>query len=499
VPSSSLKWLFTAGAIASLPGIVLACGDDEATSEPGIDLPGRNPKDEAGTAAVDSSSPEGDGSKAPAFVHTPFDINHVLIGGQSNSVANSGTPVLSVTQPFTNLMFDTGVMPMKQCEDGEGCKAYDEPKAFKPLVEGDMFFPYPVETPASGLANQITHLAKTSHGQANHDVLASIHGRSGNTYACLRKTNCNYKPGYLPPFEQAIREVTNAKALAAAAGKTYAVRAVAVIHGESDHNSYTDGSQEFPLDGTDGKPGGTADYSDALVEWQRDYETSIKAVTQQSLPIPLLVSQISGWNDTPMSRVAQWQVDAHMKAPGKVVLIGPSYAIPLRQDDCLHFTNEGERRLGQYFAKVYSQLVFEGKTWEPVRPKTVTRDASVITVVFHVPKPPLVLEQTLINRVGLANEGFAYTDNGAGGAPPAITKVEITAPDTVKITLAAAPTGDAKRLRYAMNQTPGTCIGNPNGARGTLRDSDDTKPLISSDTNAPPLHNWSVHFDVSVP
>lgn len=473
----------------------VACADDETPSDPTINLPDRNPREnEGGGSPLDASAQE---EAAAPFEVVPFDINHVLITGQSNSVANGGDPILTTTQPFANIMFNTGVMPMKQC-DGEGCKLYDDPTSFVPLVEGDMFFNYAVETPASGMANQISSFATTKHKQAKHDVLVSVHGRSGNTYSCLRKGNCNYKPGYLSPFEQAIKEVTNAKALAMAANKSYVVRAVVTIHGESDHNSYTDGTQEFPLDGTDGKPGAVADYSDALVEWQRDYEAAVKAITSQTQAVPLLVSQISGWNDTPVSRVAQWQLDAHQKAPGKVVLVGPSYHLPLRQDDCLHFTAEGERRLGQYFAKVYSQIIFEGKSWEPVRPKSITRADAVITVAFHVPRPPLVFEPTLIARANLANEGFTYTD-AAGAATPAITKVELAGPDTVKITLAAAPTGANKRLRYAMNQTPQTCIGNPSGARGTLRDSDDTKPLISSNTDAPPLFNWAVNFDVAVP
>src|SRR5689334_14232965 len=87
---------------------------------------------------------------------------------------------------------------------------------------------------------------------AKHDVLVSGHGRSGNTYWCVRKGGCPYDSDPPPagrgktiPFEQGTAfsagafaghgEVADAKALATAAGKTYAVRAVLAIHGESDH------------------------------------------------------------------------------------------------------------------------------------------------------------------------------------------------------------------------------------------------------------------------
>lgn len=495
--------------VCLLPGALLAsaaCGDDPEPSDPAIPLPNR-PSDEAGTSDALVAADTGPNP------YVDFDINHVLITGGSNAVSNGATPPLTTAPAFSNLRFDTGVMPMKGgysnpgnhgsaripgCDD-EGCISYDPPKSLTPLAEGDMFFDYPVETCATSLANEVSNLATTVHKQVRHDVLVTVHGRSGNTYQCLRRGGCNYKPDYLNAFAQAQLEVTSAKGLAAALAKTYAVRAVVAIHGESDHISYSAGRQEFPLDATDGGVGAIADYSDGLLEWQRDYEAAIKEITGQTLPVPLFISQLSGWTDTAMSRVAQFQLDAHVKSKGTVVLVGPTYALPIRQDDCTHFTNEAERRLGQYFAKAYASTVFEGKTWEPVRPMTVTRDGAIIKVVFHVPKPPLVLDSTLIDKTNLRTEGFDYLD-ASGSSAPAITKVEITAPDTVTITLAAVPAAAAanKKLRYAMNQPSGACAGNPKGARGTLRDSDDTMPY-GLPAGTPPLFNWAVHFEVPVP
>lgn len=433
------------------------------------------------------------GTRAAPYVD--FAINHVLVTGQSNAVANSGTPVLSKAQPYANIMFDTGVMPMKGC-DGAGCRTFEAPSSFVPLVEGDAFFGYGVETSAAGIANEIAHLARTQylgvvHGlPRDHSVLVSLHGRSGNTYWCLRKGGCDYKAGYLSPYEQGMMEVAAAKDLAAKRGASYVVRAVLAIHGESDHYSYTDGSQEFPNDGTDGTPGKIRTYADGLLEWQADYEASVVAITGQAQPVPLLISQMSGWNDAPYSAVAQHQLEAHVRAPGKVVLVGPSYHLSTDQHDCRHFTNHGQRRLGEYFAKVYARVVFEGRPWEPVRPRSVHRDGAIITVTFHVPAPPLVLDTQRVAEV--TSYGFTYQDDS--GAPPAITNVALTGPDAVAITLASAPVGGAKRLMYAQNQVPFTCIGSAAGARGNLRDSD-----ASPSEHGYDLHNWAVHFDVAVP
>ncbi len=475
-----------------------ASGNLGQSSSGGPNEPGPDGAGGASSSSGSSGSPDGGGDPGtPAVPYVDFAVNHVLITGQSNSVANSGTPVLSTAQPFSNVMFDTGVMPMKQC-DGAGCRAFDPPSSFVPLVEGDFFFGYGVETSAAGVANEITLLAKQRYqgvvqglpADRDHSVLVSLHGRSGNTYWCLRKGGCNYKPGYVSPFEQGMMEVEAAKNIAAAANKSYVVRAVAAIHGESDHYSYTEGSQEFPIAGSDGTPGQVQTYADGLIEWQADYETGIKAITGQTLPVPLFISQISGWNDTQYSKVAQFQLEAHERAPGKVVLVGPSYQLPTDQNDCRHFTNHGQRRLGEYFAKVYARVVFEGKSWEPLRPKAVTRDGAAITVTFHVPAPPLVIDTQRVAEV--ASYGFTYTDGS--GAPPAITSVDVTGPDTVKITLASPPTGAQKRLLYAQNQVPLTCIGTPFGARGNLRDSDASPSQYGYD-----LHNWAVNFDVAVP
>jgi hypothetical protein len=504
-PFTSVFVLLALGLAASATS---ACASDENTSssidgtEPGTPgAPGAGASSSGATSSGGPASPNGAdggvvGDPEPAAVpYTDFDVNHVLITGQSNSVSNSGTPVLSSGQPYSNLMFDTGVMPMTGC-DGAGCKTFATPTSFVPLTEGDRFFGYAVETSAAGLANEVAMLGRDRYQGVipklplDHRVLVSNHGRSGNTYWCLRKGGCNYKPGYLSPFEQGMMEVAEAQKIAEAASQSYAVRAVAAIHGESDHYSYTDGSQEFPQSGSDGTPDKIQSYADALVEWQADYEAGIKAITNQLVPVPLFVSQISGWNDAVTSKVAQFQVDAHVMAPGKVVLIGPSYHLPIDQQDCLHFTNHGARQLGEYFAKVYARVVFEGKPWEPVRPKTLTREGNVIRVAFHVPSPPLVLDTERVAET--ANFGFGFDD--ASGASPAITKVEVTGPDQVTITLASAPTGPTPRLTYAQNQVPRTCIGTPRGARGNLRDSDATPSKHGYD-----LHNWSVVFDVAVP
>jgi hypothetical protein len=430
---------------------------------------------------------DADGGEPPPVPYQHFDVNHVLSTGQSNAVANDGKPVLSTTQPYANLMFDTGVLTGTGC-DGNGCTSYEQPTSFVPLVEGDTFFS-PIETMSSGLANEATKLAREKYlvGKpiTTHDILVSLHGRSGNGYWCLRKGGCDWWPGrgYIKPFDDGMRQVTDAFALAKAAGKTYVVRAVTAIHGEHDHYGK---EAYFPLPGTDGKAS-IVDYGHGLEEWQRDYEDGVKAITGQTVPVPLLVSQYSHWNDRPTTTIAYEQLAAHVRSKGKVVVVGPTYVLPY-SSDCLHFKGHGERHLGEYFAKVYARIVLEGKKWEPLRPIAISLQGNVITATFLVPKPPLVLDTQLVSNPG--NYGFEVVDDS--GATPAITNVALAGPDTVKITLAAAPTGANKRLRYAY--TFNGCGGSGTIARGNLRDSDDTPSQNGYD-----LSNWSVHFDEPIP
>jgi hypothetical protein len=437
-----------------------------------------------------------------AFV---YDVNHVISTGQSNAIANGGG-VLSTTQPYNNLSFNTGVMTAGTC-DGNGCKTYQAPTSFIPLVEGDSFFNFATETMSAGLANQATYLAKNIYWPANPVVtdfasLVSLHGRSGNVYFCLRKGGCpTWYPGqnYLQPFTEGMQQVTNAKAIATALGKSYAVRAVTAVHGESDNDNYFTG---FPHVGTDGTAGKITNYADALVEWQQDYESSVQAITGQTAPVPLLISQMHGWTWSAARTRAYTTLDqykAHKRALGKVVIVAPGYSLPFATD-WLHYTATAQRRLGEYFAKAYMHTVVTGLPWEPVRPQTLTRAGNEITVKFIVPTPPLALDTTLVSALPDNAYGFEYTDDS--GAPPTIQSVVLVGADSVKITLSGVPTGGNKVVRYAFTRqftagcaAGGNCQPGPRtGVRGNLRDSDTTP----SQSGGAPLHNWGVTFEEPV-
>ncbi|MBX3225542.1 MAG: hypothetical protein KF795_33865 [Labilithrix sp.] len=385
------------------------------------------------------------------------DVNHVLVTGQSLGVGVSGAPALSLTQPFGNLMFNTGVMA-----GGEDLES------FEPLVEGDNIpgSKAIVETMSAAFANLVAELGRADGGEA-HDLLLSVHASGAKSYAQLKRGTKAYANG--------MAQVTAGRDIAKRLGKTYVVRAVANVHGESDHAEKS------------------TRYASDLLAWQAAYEKDIQALSGQSEPVPMFQTQISSWTKmmggTETSAIPGAQLAAHVKSSGKVVLVGPKYHLQYSKDG-VHLTSKGYQHMGEDYAKAYRRVVLEGKTWEPLRPIATTREGAVITVKLAVPSPPIVLDTALVADPG--SYGFEYSD--ASASPPSIAKVEITAPDTVVVTLSAVPSGDDRRLRYAFTGIKGAPSGPQTGARGNLRDSDATRSRTGH-----PLYNWCIHFDEPVP
>lgn len=378
-------------------------------------------------------------------------LHHVLITGQSLSMG-ALSEVVSVQQPFDNVSFSPGVRAGGAGLDG-----------FIPLVE--TFDGSQGETLASGMANLLSARALAAGGQ--HRSLVSAHGVGGQPYVALRKGTV--------PYANGMAQVAAGWALAQAQTQPYAVRAVMVVHGETDH---INGNAAYALD---------------LLEWQSDYQADIQAMTGQTLPIPLITDQMSSFStlgtNTTSSAVTQQQLEASRAQPDRIVLMGPKYVLPYVPDG-IHLTGDGERWLGEMHAKVFEHVLVRGEPWRPVSPRSIVREGAQITVQMWVPAPPLVLDEVTVSNPG--NFGFGYTDSSE--APPTIVSVTQVGDDSIRITLSGVPVGGNQRIRYAMNGVAGQPAGPMTGARGNLRDSDAT-----ASRHGYALHNWCVHFDEPIP
>lgn len=409
--------------------------------------------------ASDPASP-GTGARSPGEPPPPYvplpptdasprgSIHHVLGTGQSLAVGALGSPPLSTTQPFSNRMFAGGALAGTS---GLG--------SFVPLVEGAGTG---VETMSSGFANLISSLAIA--GGATHDLLVSVHAVGGAPYRSLKKGTAPYALG--------IEQVTAAHRIAGSLGLAYDVTAVTSAHGATDHVE------------------GNTRYAEDVIQWQRDYETDVQAITGQRTPVPLFHTQYSSYTSyDATSAIPSAQLRAHVESKGKVVLVGPRYPFVYGPDG-VHLTNEGYRLMGEYYAKAYRRVVVEHGTWEPVRPKTIVRSGAVVTIRFHVPSPPLVLDTTRATNPG--SYGFEWVDDGP--TTPTITGVTVASADEIAITLSAIPTGMNRRIRYAYTGTKGAAGGLRTGPHGNLRDSDTTPSRHGYE-----LFDWCVHFDEPAP
>jgi hypothetical protein len=369
-------------------------------------------------------------------------INHLLSTGQSLAVGLNGSPVLSSTQPYSNLMLSG--------------------TSLVPLVETS------VETMGSAMANIITNLIAGN----NYQVAVSNHGVSATGYIGLKQGTA--------PYANGMDQVTKAKAAATILGTPYRVIGVTVVHGEGDSIS-----------------GGTASYEGWLRQWQIDYETDVKAITGQVGTIPLYTDQMSSQtgNNMATSGMPLAQLAAAENNPGKIILVGPKYQYPYV--DNVHLTNQGYRMMGEYFGKVIKKVAVDRATWTPLSPSRIERSGNTIYAQFNVPVAPLVFDTTIVSA--RTNYGFEYSDSTSSAS---ISSVELEGTDTVKVTLSATPTGSSQQLRYAYTGTAGSNPGpqNAGSAAGNLRDSDTTTALSGNI-----LYNWTVHFgkdittDIAVP
>lgn len=433
----------------------------------------------------DVANPELDAGRVDAgasprpYVHR--DIQHIVSVGQSLSIGSSGYPALTTGPDYPDLMFVGGLRPRGMGLEGF-VQLYEtalDCDPCPPLIVDTNSCPVTctastptVETISSGLAGYARWQAEMLYADEvsprnTHRMLVSLAGARSLPFESLNAPS--------EWWDEALAQVDAAKSLADAAGESYGVSAITCIHGETDH-AYHHSVRPNP-------------YEDFLVEWQTGLERAFQERTGQSEGIPMLYSQMSSWHalgtqETPRMPIAtslipQAQLDAALTNPDSLYLVGPKYM--LDYVDEIHLTNHGYRQLGEYYGKVYTQVILRGESWQPLHPTALVRDGSSLVVRYHVPVPPLVLDLERIDDP--SGRGF-HIEPGNGQTledMPAVTAVTVVDADTVRIDLSSTPPAGAL-LGYAMRSYDGEM------PRGLLRDSDEAPSRYGYE-----LFNWAVH------
>jgi hypothetical protein len=430
----------------------------------------------SGGPVCDFAGNGGTSPVSPGDIRAPWDWAGVVGTGQSLAVGQNGSPLRSTTQPYNNLKLSTGTaawpvdpndttLSMVQLTEPIGRRAPTYPSSWPENIAG--------ETMHSSMGNQITALV-TQAASRDYVSVQGEFGENGQCYTYLRKgATENGVNGRA--YAATLIETQAITRLAQAAGKTYGVGAITVVHGECD--------------------AGNSSYEDNLVELWTDYNADIPPITGQTESIPMLLSQQNSTNDHSASTLAQWKVG--VDHPADFVCVGPTYQY--ESSDGTHLFADGYRQLGEKFGQVYFERVVLGRDWQPLGPTSVERDGRVITVHFHVPVPPLVWDtilqaphQSKTTQWALG-KGFEVR---AAATNVTITSVEIVC-DAVRITVDSDLPASGVTVSYALygdtdfRSTP--VMGTKRW--GLLRDSD---PFVGSNTQLP-QPNYCVAFELPVP
>lgn len=377
---------------------------------------------------------------------------HIISSGQSLSMG--ATAAVSTVQPPTAnrlLTIQDGVRLTNQ--DGTLDPGMVAP--FKPLVAKTQ------EVPVVQLCGQLNRIRGIP---GDSGVLASCHGRGGMPIASLGKGSLFYA--------NSMTSVAASKAEADNLAIGYEVPFVDWIQGENDSGA---------------APGY---YLGQLLQLQSDYEMDIKAVSGQTGKIPLLLDQISNWTaptyNRTQSNVPLEQLRVALDYPDRFYCAGPKYWLPTSPDG-VHLTSESSMKLGAMHARA-AQAIINGNSWLPTHAISATRSGAVVTMRFHTPHGPLVVDTVNVSDPG--NLGVRYVDDSSSAE---VQSVKVIGDNIVEVILSTIPSGTNPYIGIADIGVAGSAAGPDTGARACLRDS---SPDL--DAYGQPVFNWACHQRIEV-
>jgi hypothetical protein len=275
-------------------------------------------------------------------------------------------------------------------------------------------------------------------------------------------------------YQAALIQTQAIARLAKQAGKTFGIGAIILTHGETDC--------------------GNRDYETQLLQLWKDYNADLSAITGQSRPIQMILSQQNALYT--ISTQIQWKIG--LDNPAGFVCSGPKYQYPYFKDH-VHLTTEGYRQLGEKYAEVYFQRIILGSNWQPLQPTSMEQNGTAITIHFHVPNAPLAWDSAMNDPHTAIPEwrnGKGFEVQTAAGARIPIADVQISGSDSVIIHCVINP-GPGAHVRYAFTADPKPMHSPFAGTVhwGLLHDSD---PFVGIDTRVP-QPNYCVAFELETP
>lgn len=306
------------------------------------------------------------------------------------------------------------------------------------------------ETIANGMADSLKArlMTKRESGQPGMSVpsrdgpphfLVAYAGQGGRQIQELSKADLSTDPrtpenrrhggGY---YKTSLDDARRAMSQTAAIGKKFDILALCWMQGEANGGP-TGGIKPTRWDDEIPREQGLEWYRDQLIAYRKQWSDDLRSITGQQGEIPMFTYQTLG-------PAGEAQLMATDKDP-HIHMVGTHYAMASAINsrrpggiygDPIHLSADAERWLGQQFAKVIFEVTHRSTKWTPLRPTKASVDPSRTSVLveFHVPHPPLILDETFLPRQespmsgGYASlYGFQLRDDKGVAYP--ITKLDV--------------------------------------------------------------------------
>jgi hypothetical protein len=304
------------------------------------------------------------------------------------------------------------------------------------------------ETPLHGAVNHIRLKQQEESPEIDNRFIATSAGTPGEPIEAFSKES--QVNTYYSDFQSALKY---AKRIITKSVSPITCPAIFWLQGEWNYQGYGSGL----VSGS--KPTADKDeYKQLLVKLKNNMQRDIQERYLQDEK-PLFITYQVGAQYTLGTKVAIGMAQLEASNEYKdIVCAGPVYPMT---DVGGHLDGNGYRWYGEMLGKVYYKTKISGEDFRPLQPKRVAKDpedTKKVYVTFHVPVPPLVLDENTLKKE--TNYGFnLYLNNRS----QSISKIEIVNDSIVAITSIANLVNGSIGVSYGGSNTRG---------HGNLRDSD---------------------------
>lgn len=334
-----------------------------------------------------------------------------------------------------------------------------------PLVEGA------TETPTSGIFEALKERIKSVYGlyftEQNFRFIGSCAGFGGRTIGQINK-GTNF-------YTCLLNDITSAKALADAAGKTYGVPAMIWLQAEQNFSTPQ------------------ATYLSAWRQFKSDFNADVKAITGQTADVLFVTEMPSSMGEYGVTYpLSDFALAQSAQQDADTALSGPAYFYDYT--NAAHLTGSSYKWCGALLGSMlFDFWLGGGAKPTPLNVVGTTRLGNTLLLTLN---RPYVVDNVRVSAA--LQSGFRLISSGGAEIP---MTVSFPSPLTIKLVAASSPVGAA--LSYAcMSDNPSFNVTSSNirfqGPRGNIRDASGDTLIFNGGGLNFPLNRWLTMFSQTV-